>query len=766
MTTKKPRKPPTIGSSGSKASSSGAFPVVPKRKTSASSAASKSKAKPKASAPKKPVKRPAKPASPKKTRSTRSRTRGGSRGSRGGRGGGSSLIRKAFKAVFMLGLVVGVIGAMVLGFFALELPSITRSATFERQSSITVMDSSGSVIARYGEMKGDTISVQDMPPHLIHAVMATEDRRFYSHFGIDVIGLVRAAVVNMRAGGVVQGGSTITQQLAKNLFLTHERTYKRKIQEAMLALWLERKLSKDEILTAYLNRVYLGSGTYGIDAAANLYFDKSVKDLTLRESAIIAGLLKAPSRFSPRRNPNLANERADVVLQAMVEAGYITSDEAKGISNVPPRPPQRPEYANSVRYYTDWVVDGLDDLVGTPDTDLIVETAMVSDIQSAAEKALFEVLSAEAEERNIGQGAVVVMAHDGAVLGLVGGRDYNRSQFNRIVQAKRQPGSAFKPFVYLAGLEFGMSPDTQMMDEPFRQGRYRPTNYGNKYYGLVTMDEALTLSLNTTAVLVTREVTPDRVIDTARRMGIISNMEPDLSLALGSYAVSPLELTTAYAALANGGHAVFPYAITRVRDESGKVYYERPQNTVTRRVADEFHVRQMQAMLQNVVLYGTGQGAKQGFPVSGKTGTSQESRDAWFAGFSDRLVTTVWIGNDDNSPTKGVTGGSTPVRIWSRVMAASQHRFTPRRTFSLSSEEDLIAYQAQQQGGLAGGFQQLLGRLLPTAGGGSAGGAGGGFSGFDNVPQQQQQGQQQRRWGQRDGEPSAPRERRAPQYNN
>lgn len=703
----KTRKAPIISNSaGSKSASS--YPVTPKRTSAAASSYTPKK--------KTTVKKSAKSAgaSRKSSRSNTPRRRNG-----GGSGGGS-WFKRLFKWAFVAALWLGIIIAGILAWYATELPDITKSAAFERQSAITVLAENGDVLARYGEIKGNTLGIEDMPQHLINAVIATEDRRFYHHFGIDLIGLFRAFAVNIQAGGVVQGGSTITQQLAKNLFLSHERTYKRKIQEAMLAIWLEHQLTKDEILSAYLNRVYLGSGTYGVDAAAMLYFDKDAKDLTLRESAVIAGLLKAPSRYSPRRNPNLANERANVVLQAMVEAGYISTEEAKGLSNAPPRPPEKPGNANGVRYYTDWVVDGLDDLIGTPDTDLIIETTLVSNIQSMAEKAIFEILNAEAAEKNIEQGAMVVMAHDGAILALVGGRDYNKSQFNRITQAKRQPGSSFKPIVYLTALEKGWTPDTLVMDEPITEGRYRPSNFGNKYYGEVNLDTALTYSLNTTSYNIAKLFGPDAIIETARRLGIISPLEPDLSLALGSYAVSPLELTTSYAVIANGGYSVFPYAITKIKGEDGTVYYERPAQTMTRRVVEQRPVMQLQMMMQNVVQYGTGQNAKMGFAVGGKTGTSQDSRDAWFAGYTDRLVAAAWVGNDDNSPTKAVTGGSVPARIWARVIGSAQGSFNAKTTAPLA-DQSMIA-SMEYNGGYDtnyaddSGFQGILGRIL---GGGS-----------------------------------------------
>ncbi len=560
----------------------------------------------------------------------------------------------------------------LLAWYARELPDITKSAAFERETSIIVQAADGTELMRYGEIKGKNLNVADLPPHLIYALLSIEDRRFYSHFGVDPLGLARAFVVNAVNGRVVQGGSTITQQLAKNLFLSHERTFKRKVQEAMLAVWLEMELTKDEILSAYLNRVYLGSGAYGIDAASELYFGKSAKDLTLRESAMMAGLLQAPSRFSPRRNPNLANQRADVVLAAMADAGYITEDQAKGLSDLPPRPPQKPGAANAVRFFTDWVVDGLDELIGTPETDIIVRTTLNAAIQDKAEVVLASALRSEGVKRGIGQGAVLVMGFDGAVLALVGGKDYNQSQFNRITQAKRQPGSSFKPFVYLTALERGMTPDTNVIDEPITEGKYRPSNYDGDYYGEVTLETALYLSLNTVAYRLIKTFGPDAVVNTAKRLGIISALQPDLSLALGTNVVTPLELTSAYASIANGGFMTFPFAITQVKEKEGKVLYQRPATIPTRRVIAPREVGMLQQMMSRVTQFGTGQAAAQNFFVAGKTGTSQESRDAWFVGFSDRLVMSVWMGNDDNSPMKKVTGGSTPARVWGQIMGFAQ----------------------------------------------------------------------------------------------
>lgn len=613
---------------------------------------------------------------------------------------GGGLFGRLFKFFFVLGLWAGLIVIGICAWYAQELPSITRSVTFERKPSITVKAADGSVIARYGEMMGDAVTINDLPQHLVHAVLAIEDRRFYSHFGIDPIGLVRAMFVNAAQGGLVQGGSTITQQLAKNLFLSQERTFKRKIQEALLALWLEYELSKDEILSAYLNRVYMGSGAYGVDAAARIYFSKPPKDLTLRESATLAGLLKAPSRYSPLNNPGLAKQRADTVIASMADAGYISDQDKDSLTKGPPRPAQKPSGGGTNRYYADWVVDGLDDMIGMPTEDIVIETTFNQKIQHAAEEAVQKAIRDHGEERGFSQGAVLVMRPDGMVVAIVGGRDYALSQFNRATQGQRQPGSSFKPIVYLAALENGWSPDDLVFDGKFDTGRYRPENFGGEYYGDVPVWAALMLSMNTAAVRLAQSIGPDAIVDTARRLGIIAPLEADLSLALGSYGLSMLELTTAYAVMANGGAAVFPYGITKISSEDGKtLYYQRTDFFEGRRVVDGYTLQELKGMLQNVVEQGTGQRARLGYPAYGKTGTSQESRDAWFVGFTDELVAAAWVGNDDNTPMKKVTGGSFPADIWRSTMAASRGLYPPVRSGGFFTMPD-------------GGFEGLISRLV------------------------------------------------------
>lgn len=584
------------------------------------------------------------------------------------------------KWAFVLGLWGLIFLAGILAWYGHDLPQITQEAKFERETAIIVKGADGEIIGRYGDIMGEIITVNDLPTHLVSAVLAIEDRRFYSHFGLDPIGLLRASIANYKAGKITQGGSTITQQLAKNMFLSRERTLERKIQEALLALWLEVKLSKDEILSTYLNRVYFGGGTYGVAAASRLYFDKPVQEINLREAAMLAGLLKAPSRYSPIHNPGLARQRAQTVLNAMVDAKYITGEQIDTISALPPRPDRKPgSLQNSEKYYADWIVDNLDEIIGVPSEDIIIETTFNASIQKAAEQSLRKVVDEFGETRTLSQGAVVVMRPTGAVVAMVGGYNYADSQFNRATQARRQPGSSFKPFVYLTALEHGFHPETLVFDEPITEGRYRPKNFGGKYYGEVTLSDALMLSLNTVAFQIIQTVGPAEVLKTAQRLGVTSPLNADPSLALGTSEVAPLEMARAYAAIANGGFKVDPYGITKIESQSGELYYSYTPNKSPERVIEPHKANEISLMMQRVIESGTGVGAKIGVPAAGKTGTSQESRDAWFIGFTNQLVTAVWLGNDDNTPMKRVTGGSFPATIWRDVMWASHGKYAPVR---------------------------------------------------------------------------------------
>ena len=581
------------------------------------------------------------------------------------------------KWLFVLGLWAGIFTIGIVAYFAKDLPDITQKATFERKTTIIIKDQTGNVAARYGDIIGNRVSVNDLPPHLIQAVLATEDRRFYNHFGIDPIGLSRAMMVNIRSRRLVQGGSTITQQLAKNLFLTHARTYKRKIQEALLAIWLEQELTKDEILSAYLNRVYLGSGSYGVDAASELYFNRPVQEISLRQAATLAGLLKAPSRYSPLVNPSLSKQRTDTVLQAMVSAGYITQAQANGNSKLPPKPLTKPSKELVSRFYTDWIIDEMNDLIGAPTEDIIIETTLNTKIQNSAAAAIERIISAHGKEKKISQGAAIFMRPSGEVIALIGGHNYNRSQFNRAVQSLRPPGSAFKPILYLTAIERGWEPYDTIIDEPITNGSYRPKNFANKYYGEVTLSEALTKSMNTAAVRLMQDVKPSRVIKTAKKLGITSKLEPDLSLALGSSGVSLIEMTNAYAMLANSGLKVRPYGITKITSmDDGEIYYERPPSSGYQRTFNLRDISDVTRMLNGVIEYGTGKGAAFKSGLAGKTGTSNDSRDALFIGYDDTLIGSVWLGNDDNSPMKKVTGGSYPAQIWKEVMIKAQSQYS------------------------------------------------------------------------------------------
>ncbi|MDJ0981374.1 MAG: PBP1A family penicillin-binding protein [Kiloniellales bacterium] len=565
--------------------------------------------------------------------------------------------------------VIAVWGLVALGglvaYYAYDLPDVAQIAAANRAPSVTLLAADGSVLANYGQLYGEAVDVGDLPPHVPQAVIAVEDRRFYSHNGVDVFGLARAMLANIRAGRIVQGGSTITQQLAKNLFLKPDRTLRRKVREVLLAFWLERKFSKDQIMTLYLNRVYFGAGTYGVDAAARRYFGKSAREMTIYEGAVLAGLLKAPSRFNPTRNLDAAEGRAQLVLQAMVETGFI--GEAEAIAALTKKTNLASIAGSGTRYFADWILNEVRSYVGYSDRDLIVQTTLDLPLQKAAQEEVAKTLEQEGEGREAGQAAMVVMTPDGSVRAMVGGRDYGESQFNRATQALRQPGSAFKLFVYLASFENGLHPDRRFVDGPIKIGRWAPKNYADRYYGDVTMREAFARSLNSVAVQVSQATGPETVADAARRLGVTSDLDPQPSLALGTSEVSLLELTTAYAVFANRGFGVWPHGIKEIRDSTGRVVYKRVSSGAGQLVRAR-QVDQMNDLLRATVEWGTGKGAKFEWPAAGKTGTSQGFRDAWFVGFTASMIAGVWVGNDDGAPMKGVTGGGLPARLWARVM--------------------------------------------------------------------------------------------------
>lgn len=621
--------------------------------------------------PKKP-----KPAAPKKSgdapRDTKPAARKGK--SQGG-------LRALVYRTFYWGAVVGLWGAIAVAgvviYVGAHLPPIQSLEIPKRPPTIQIVGLDGSVLATRGEMAGTNVALKDLPPYLPKAFIAIEDRRFYSHWGVDPIGIARAAVTNVLHRGVSQGGSTLTQQLAKNLFLTQERTLQRKLQEVELAIWLERKHSKNEILELYLNRVYFGSGAYGVEAAAQKYFGKSAKNVTIAEAAMLAGLVKSPSRLAPNRNPEGAEKRAQTVLAAMADAKFITEAQAQASTG-------HASYvvkaigAGTVNYVADWVGEVLDDLVGQIDQSIVVETSIDSKLQSVAEAAVIDELAAKSVKFNVSQGALVAMTPDGSVRAMVGGRNYADSQYNRAVTAKRQPGSAFKPFVYLTAIESGLTPETIRQDAPLDVKGWKPENYTHEYFGSVTLTQGLSMSLNTVAVRLGLEVGPKNVVRTAHRLGISSKLDPNASIALGTSEVSPLELVGAYAPFANGGNAVSPHVVNRIRTVDGnKTLYMR-KNEPPNQVIDARGVAMMNTMMQETLLSGTARKAElPGWMAAGKTGTSQDFRDAWFIGYTAKLVTGVWLGNDDNTPTRKATGGGLPVEIWTRFMKSAHQGATP-----------------------------------------------------------------------------------------
>src|SRR5215213_4046705 len=575
----------------------------------------------------------------------------------------------------VLGLWAGIALIGVLVWVGAHLPAIQALEIPKRPPTIEITGLDGSVLTTRGEMPGANVSLKDLPPYLPKAFIAIEDRRFYSHYGVDPQAIVRAAVANVLHRGVSQGGSTLTQQLAKNLFLTQERTLQRKLQELELAFWLERKHSKAAILELYLNRVYFGSGAYGVEAAAQRYFGKSARNVTVAEAAMLAGLVKSPSRLAPNRNPEGAEKRAQIVLAAMAEAKFITQAQAQA-SIGHPSYNVKAAGAGTINYVADWIGEVLDDLVGQIGQNIVVETTIDPKLQSVAEAAIIDELAAKSVRFNVTQGALVAMTPEGAVRAMVGGRNYADSQYNRAVTAKRQPGSAFKPFVYLTALEAGLTPETIRQDAPLDLKGWKPENYSHEYYGPVTLTQALAMSLNTVAVRLGVEVGAKNIVRTAHRLGISSKLDANASIALGTSEVSLTELVGAYAPFANGGIGVSPHVVTKIRAADGKVLYARPPDPLSH-VVETGHVAMMNTMMQETLLSGTARKAEiPGWTAAGKTGTSQDFRDAWFIGYTANLVTGVWLGNDDNSPTKKATGGGLPVEVWTRFMRAA-HQGVP-----------------------------------------------------------------------------------------
>jgi penicillin-binding protein 1A len=564
----------------------------------------------------------------------------------------------------------------VLGLFAPKLDLSQDLYALNRPVAYTFLDAKGEVVGRRGALVGERLTLEEMPPFLPAAFIAMEDRRFYSHHGVDPKGILRSLWTDLLARHWVAGGSTISQQTAKVLFTNSERRVSRKLTDMIDAVALEKSLSKKQILELYLNRLYLGSGAYGVDGAAHIYFGKSARNLTLPEAAMLATLTRAPSVFSPRRDLAAAQERADMVLRSMVQTGAISAAEAAEASAHPAIITDRTA-SEARNFYLDTAADDAQRLAAaggrTLGGDLKVHTTLEPRLQEAARQAAKKViLGKQGKKAHASEAAIVVMKPDGAVSAMIGGVDYTESTFNRATQAHRQPGSAFKPFVYMAALEAGLTPWDVRDDTPVNINGWTPTNYGGRAYGMLTLADALAHSVNTVTANLAQEVGLDSVIDAARRCGITSKLEANASIALGTSEVTPLELTSAYGAIASGGIKVTPYLVTEVDGPDGRVLYKRkvPEE---RRVIAQHVDRDLTAMMYGVMTEGTGRGAAiWTHEAAGKTGTTQDYHDAWFVGFTADYVAGVWVGNDDATPMRGVTGGSLPAQIWHEVMLAAE----------------------------------------------------------------------------------------------
>ncbi len=567
-----------------------------------------------------------------------------------------------------------------LAVFAYGLPDTSKLYQVQRQPSISYLDRSGGLVAVRGSQFAPPVNLDELPPYVPAAFVAIEDRRFYHHFGFDPIGMVRMVVVDIGRRRFAQGASTITQQLARNLFLSPDQTIRRKVQELILAVWLETKFSKKEILALYLNRVYFGAGAYGIEAASQRYFNVPASKLTVGEAALLAGLMKGPSRYSPLSDTARAERRATVVLDQMVETKAITAEQRDNAFAQPVRV-SRTLASQRAQYFVDWVDAEVRSILGKSkddvlQQDLVVETTIDLPIQADAERAVQTATAPDAVARGVQQVALVALDGEGRVRAYVGGVDYNDSQFDRASDARRQAGSAFKPFVYLTAMEAGRTPDTPVVDEPIKIGNWEPHNFTNRYLGPITLQTALAQSINTVAARLANEVGTQNVARTAHRLGITSPIQTDPSMALGAVEVSPIEMAQAYSAFDNGGYGVTAYGIERIRTASGKVLYDHSVAKPARvQVIANPSLGYMIQMMRQVLISGSGAGARiPGYDLAGKTGTTSDYKDAWFVGYTGGFATAVWVGKDNNTPMKAVTGGTFPARIWKTFMSGALPR--------------------------------------------------------------------------------------------
>lgn len=592
-----------------------------------------------------------------------------------------------------------------LGLITFALPPFSGTGDIwnqNRQLAVTFTDANGEIIGHRGIRQDDAIPLEEIPAHVIKAVLATEDSRFYSHFGVDIQGTMRAMMANAKANDVVQGGSTLTQQLAKNLFLSPERTLRRKVNEAFLALWIEARLSKDEILKMYLDRSYLGGGNYGVEAAAQYYFGKSIRDVNLPEAAMLAGLFKAPSTYAPHVNLARSRARANVVLYRMLDVGYVSQGEIFEARRQPASAINQSDFY-SPDYFLDWAYKETEELLKqqnlTQDFVIEVKTTIDLQMQKSAQQIVNEMLDTEAVPYRASEAALVSMEPNGAIKAIVGGRDYEKSQFNRATDALRQPGSAFKPFVYLAALHNGFSPESIVTDAPVSVGSWSPRNYSHRYAGRTSLTNALARSFNTVPVHIMKRIGRKPIIDAAHAVGIRSNLLAVASLPLGTNEVTVLDLTAGYATFANGGILSRPHAVLEMRRPNGDLIYSRESALPTpERVVAEDKIAELNFMLNKVVMAGTARRAQLGFtPQAGKTGTTQSYRDAWFVGFTAHYVTGVWFGNDDFTPTNRATGGSLPAMTWQRFMSGALQTQVAKALPGIALDGSYAKYAAQTQ---------------------------------------------------------------------
>jgi len=542
-----------------------------------------------------------------------------------------------------------------------------------QQYSVVFTDINGTYLGRRGVLHSNAVPLEEIPDHVIEAVLATEDARFYEHFGIDILGTIRALSANVQANDIVQGGSTLTQQVAKNLFLTPERSLRRKIKEAFLSLWMEARLTKRQILKLYLDRAYMGGGTFGVEAAAEFYFNKSIRDVSLSEAVMLAGLFKAPTRFSPTHNLPAARSRANVVLERMIDAGFLTEGQAR-VARLHPADLVAPSAAYIPEYYLDWAFSEVKRIADGRSYVLSVKTTLDLKRQKQADEAVQTILREGGKAKGVDEAALVSMTLDGAVLAMIGGRDYGESQFNRAVDAKRQPGSSFKPFVYLTALNEGFTPKSIVVDSPITIGNWSPRNYSRRYRGRVTLATALQKSINVIPVKLAQTFGRKKIAATAKAMGIRTELRLNRSMPLGTNEVTVLDMTGGFAVFANGGMEVKPYGVLEIRTQEGELLYDRERDEAPpKRVAELEKIEQLNSMLGGVVTGGTARRAQLGFtPAAGKTGTTQAYRDAWFMGYTGELTTGVWMGNDSFSSTKRLTGGNLPAMIWQKYMSVAQ----------------------------------------------------------------------------------------------